>query len=131
MRPQSQICRRSRGNDFMHDPHLALLTRLDELDAYTHNVLHQFPKLERHLLCADMRATMGKLLRLVVVAWKRRQKSSTLFELDVEVEVFRGLIRKAHRLGYINVNRLDIWMRHTNEIGRMIGAWIKSEGGSA
>lgn len=101
------------------------------MDAYTHNVLHQFPKLERHLLCADMRATMGKLLRLVVVAWKRRQKSSTLFELDVEVEVFRGLIRKAHRLGYINVNRLDIWMRHTNEIGRMIGAWIKSEGGSA
>lgn len=34
----------------MSDAHLKLLTKLEELDAYTHTVLHQFPKLERHLL---------------------------------------------------------------------------------
>ena len=36
----------------MSDAHLALMTKLEELDAYTHTVLHQFPKLERHLLRA-------------------------------------------------------------------------------
>ena len=36
--------------------------------------------------------------------------------------------RKAHRMGYINTNRLEVWMRHTNEIGKMVGAWIKHEG---
>lgn len=111
-------------------PHLALTTKLEELDAYTHTVLHQFPRIERHLLCAEMRAAMTKMMRLTVVAWKRRQKSGTLFDLDVEVEVFRHLVRKAHRLGYIKVHRLDVWMRHTNEIGRMVGAWIKHEGGA-
>lgn len=36
----------------MNEAHLALLTKLEELDAYTHTVLHQFPRIERHLLCA-------------------------------------------------------------------------------
>ncbi len=70
-----------------------------------------FPKLERHLLCAEMRTAMNKIMRLTVVAWKRRQKSGALFDLDVEIEVFRGFIRKAHRMGYINTNRLEVWMR--------------------
>ena len=43
----------------MSEAHLALMTKLEELDAYTHTVLHQFPKLERHLLCAEMRAVFS------------------------------------------------------------------------
>lgn len=115
----------------MSDAHLVLLTKLEELESYTHTVLHQFPKLERHLLCADLRASTTQLLRLTVVAWKRRQKSAALFDLDVEIEVVRQLVRKAHRLNYINTNRLDIWMRHINEIGKIVGAWIKHEGAAA
>jgi hypothetical protein len=112
-------------------PYLALLTKLEELDAYTHTVLHQFPRLERHLLCADLRAAMNRLLRLTIVAWKRRQKAAALFDLDVEIELLRGLVRKAHRAAYINSHRLGVWMRHINEIGAMVGAWIKHEGASA
>lgn len=111
----------------MSEAHLLLMTKLEELDAYTHTVLHQFPKIERHLLCAELRSTMNQLLRLTVVSWKRKQKAAALFDLDVEIEVCRGLIRKAHRLTYINTHRLDVWMRHVNEIGRIVGAWIKSE----
>jgi len=42
------------------------MTKPQEPDAYTRTVLHQFPYLERHLLCADMRATTNNLLRLTV-----------------------------------------------------------------
>lgn len=111
----------------MSEAHLNLLNKLEELDAYTHTVLHQFPKLERHLLCADLRGTVGSLLRFTVVAWKRKQKAAALFDLDVEIEVCRGLIRKAHRLQYINDHRLGVWMRHVNEVGRIVGTWIKNE----
>ncbi len=52
----------------MSEAHLALMTKLEELDAYTHTVLHQFPKLERHLLCAEMRTAMNKIMRLTVVS---------------------------------------------------------------
>lgn len=106
---------------------LALMTKLEELDSYSHTVLHQFPKLERHLLCADIRNSTGQLIRLAIVAWKRRQKSAALFDLDVEIELLRARIRKAHRLGYISTRRLGVWMGHANEIGRMVGSWIKQE----
>ena len=111
----------------MKDPHLAFMTKLEELDSYTHTVLHQFPRIERHLLCADMRNCTGAMLRLAVVAWKRRQKASALFDLDVEVETLRQLIRKAHRLTYISDRRLGVWMQHTDEVGALVGGWIKHE----
>lgn len=112
----------------MNEPHLVLMTKLEELDSYTHTVLHQFPKLERHLLCADLRQSCNRLIRLTAVAWKRRQKAAALFDLDIEVELLRAGIRKAHRLGYINTHRLETWMRHVNDVGRMVGAWIKHAG---
>lgn len=110
-------------------PHLALLARIEDLDAYTHQVLFQFPKMERFVLCAEIRASMNRIIRHVHVAWKRRQKTGALFDLDIELEVLRGLVRKAHRLKYINTRRLEIWSRHIAEIGRMVGAWIKHEQG--
>ena len=120
-----EICRR--GGIAPGDAYAALQTKLEEMDAYTHNVLHQFPRLERHLLCSDMRGAMNRMQRLLATAWKRRQKAAALFDMDVEIEVFRGQVRKANRLGYITPERLDVWMRHINEIGRMLGAWVKHE----
>lgn len=50
------------------DAYAALQTKLEELDAYTHNVLHQFPRLERHLLCSDMRGATNRMQRLPATA---------------------------------------------------------------
>lgn len=48
----------NRGGIAPGDAYAALQTKLEELDAYTHNVLHQFPRVERHLLCSDMRGAL-------------------------------------------------------------------------
>lgn len=111
----------------MKEPHLILTEKLAELDSYSHTVLHQFPKMERFILSAGMRATMREMQRLSVVAWKRKQKTSALFDLDVQIELFRRDIRKAHGYGYIKDRRLGIWMRHVNEVGNLVGGWIKHE----
>ncbi|MCY1285986.1 hypothetical protein D9M68_303260 [compost metagenome] len=111
----------------MAEHHALLLVRLEELDAYSHHALHQFPKLERHLLCADIRGALAQALRLTVTAWKRYHKKTTLAELDVEVEMLRVLVRKAFAMNYINERRYEVWSRHVDEIGRMVGGWIKSQ----
>lgn len=108
-------------------PYQALIERIEELDAYSHQVMHQWPKIERHVLAAEVRAALLRLRRICAVAWQRRQKAAALFDLDVEIEVLRHLVRKAYRLRYINANRLEVWARHIDEIGRMVGAWIKHE----
>lgn len=107
-------------------PYAELQAKLEELEDYTHTALVQFPRLERHLLCADIRTSLAVVQRLTVVAWKRYHKKTTLQDLDVEIEVLRGWVRKSLRRGYINPHRYETWARHINDVGRMVGGWIKS-----
>ena len=43
---------------------LTLLTKLEELDAYSHKALVQFPKYEKFVLCAEIRQTLTAIIRL-------------------------------------------------------------------
>ena len=105
-----------------------ILAKLEELDAYSHQAAMQFPKHERHVLCAEIRSSCNRMLRLAIQAAKRYHKKTTLQDLDIEVEILRALVRKAHRMRYINHHRYETWSRHVDEIGRMVGGWIKSQG---
>lgn len=105
---------------------LIILTKMEELDAYSHKALVQFPKYEKFVLCADIRSTLSKIIKLTVRAGKRYYKKTTLQDLDIEIEYLRCQIRKAHRLKHINTRRYEIWTRHIDEIGRMAGGWIRS-----
>lgn len=107
-------------------PYLALQAKLEELEHYTDTVLLQFPKYERHLLSADIRRSVSMIQRLTIVAWKRYHKKTSLQDLDIEVEVLRGWLRKALRAGHIRPHRYEVWARHVNDVGRMVGGWIKS-----
>lgn len=107
---------------------LTLMEKLEDLDTYSHQSLHQFPKLEKHLLCADIRASLNYILQMTVTAWKRRKrKSEPLLVLDVEIEMLRSKIRKAHRLDYIKPKKLVTWIDRVNEIGRIVGTWLAGE----
>jgi len=105
---------------------LTILTKLEELDAYSHKALVQFPKYEKFVLCAEIRQTLTAIIRLTVRTAKMYYKKTTLQDLDIEIEYLRSLIRKAHRLEYINTRKYEIWVKHVNEIGKMAGGWINS-----
>ena len=80
------------------EPYALLLAKLEEVEGYTHTALQQYPRAERHLLCADIRNSLAIIQRLSVVSWKRYHKKTTLQDLDVEVEILRTWIRKSLRL---------------------------------
>jgi len=107
-------------------PYAMLLAKIEEVETYTHTVLQQYPRIECYALCADIRSALASIQRLSVVAWKRYHKKTTLQDLDVEVEVLRMWIRKSLRLHYITPNRYEVWTRHVNEIGKMIGGWLRA-----
>jgi hypothetical protein len=112
-----------------HFEGLKILAKLEDLDAYSHQVALQFPKYERHVLAAEIRQALNQMLHLTVRAAKRYHKKTTLQDLDIEVEFLRALVRKARRLGYITPRRYEVWSRHIDEIGRMVGGWIRSVSG--
>jgi hypothetical protein len=45
-------------------PYAALLAKIEEVEAYTHTVLQQYPKIERYALCADIRVALANIQRL-------------------------------------------------------------------
>lgn len=93
---------------------------------YGHTALARFPKMERHVLCAEIRRTMWDLLRLAVACNKRHYKKTTLQDLDAALDLLRCQVRLSMRLGYLDMRRYEHWSRLLDEIGRMIGGWIKS-----
>lgn len=105
---------------------LQLLTKLEELNLYSHKTVLLFPKVERHVLAEDIRKTLATLIRLTITSAKRYYKKTTLQDMDVELEVLRVQIRMARNLEYINDHKYEVWSGHVSEVGRMLGGWLKN-----
>ena len=101
--------------------------------------LNHFPRHEKYALSQQIRQCMYGVYALMVECQKRYHKKTTLTQLDVCHEQLRMLLYLAYELGYFahhkgksatpNVGERR-WMNISNavdEIGRMIGGWIKKE----
>ena len=106
---------------------LKILTKIEFLDVYSRNAIRQFPKYEKFLLAADIRNSITELKRYAIRAGKRYYKKTTLQDLDIEVEILRSYIRESHAMKYINDDRLGIWMEKIDEIGNIVGGWLKNQ----
>lgn len=93
---------------------------------YGYQAIHHFPKHEKHVLGAEIRLSMLKMQRLIITAYKRYHKKTTLTDLDIELVVLNKQIRLAKDLRYLDIKKYQIWATKLVEIGKMIGGWIKS-----
>nr|BDD46273.1 hypothetical protein 2 [Pseudomonadaceae bacterium] len=105
---------------------LKIRRKCEDMIAYGYGVLKQFPKAERHVLSQEIRTTMWALLRLIIVCNRRYFKKTTMQDLDAELDLLRGQIRIAQKLGFLPFKNYEVWSRHLDEIGRMVGGWFKS-----
>ena len=106
---------------------LVIEQKIRDMMQYGHIALRQFPKAEKHVLGAEIRASMLTLLRLVITAAKRYHKKTTLTDLDVELAVLQSQVRLAQQLAYLSINKYQHWTGLNLEIGRLIGGWLRSE----
>lgn len=106
-----------------------ILQKVYDMIIYGNIALKQFPKSERFTLVADIKKSMYNLLRLTIEANKKYHKKTTIQQLDVELDLLRTYIRLASEpsMKYLSLKRYEIWSKQLNEIGRMIGGWIKSQ----
>jgi DNA polymerase III psi subunit len=95
---------------------------------YGNQCILQFPKAERYALGTEIKQSMYKILRLIVVANKSKAKKPLLFELDAELDVLRTFIRLAADpdLKYLPLKKYENWSKLLNEIGKMLGGWLKT-----
>lgn len=100
--------------------------------------LNHFPKFEKYALANNIRNTAYELYDLITECNKRYFKKTTITNLDIVHQKLRMQIYLANELGYFafingkkeESNPEQKYMaieRHIDELGRMIGAWIKKE----
>jgi len=68
---------------------------------------------------------MWRLMRAAVLCSKRYHKKTTLVEMDADLEMLRRQIRLAKDLGMLPFKKYEVWAKHLDEIGRIIGSWLK------
>lgn len=105
---------------------LKVLQKVYDMIQYGYIALRQYPKSEKFTLAADTKRSMYELLKLIIRANKRYYKKTTLQDIDIELDNLRYLVRLGNDLGFLPFKKYENWSRLLNEIGRMIGGWMKS-----
>ena len=80
---------------------LIIEQKVRDMILYGYIALRQLPRAERHVLSAEIRTSMLKLLKLVITAAKRHHKKTTLTDMDVELAALQSQLRLAKELGYL------------------------------
>jgi four helix bundle protein len=102
--------------------------------------LNHFPRHEKYALANNIRSTAYAVFDFVTEGEKRYLKKTTLTNLDIAHEKLRMQLYLAHELGYFRFkdgkqtdehflereqNRYQAITQVNDEIGKMIGGWIK------
>ena len=78
-------------------------------------------KLENHIL---------DFIELTTVANLRRDKLPILKRADEELAKLRLLFRLSYEMRFLNLKSYEYGSRQLNELGRLLGGWIKKPGAS-
>lgn len=123
-----------------HNADSILINKYIEMIKLLNLYLNHFPKNEKHALCATMRLTAYELYDIITECNKSYFKKTSLTKLDITHEKLRMQIYLAYELGYFDfsngakqntdfdstgAHRYLVINKLINELGRMIGGWIK------
>ena len=107
---------------------LILYQKLSDLSQWLFPAVDNFPRREKFALCTQIKNSVYTLVRQTIRAQKSRDKLRHLFELDLELEMLRFLVRSAHHQRYLSTRRYEIVARMLSEIGKIVGGLFKTFG---
>jgi hypothetical protein len=87
----------------------------------------KFPKSLRFSLAVRVESRMLEALESVVVANSRRDKMPLLSRADEALESLRILVRLSHEMRVLPLNSYEYASRELDEIGRLLGGWIRQQ----
>lgn len=107
---------------------LTLYQKQYDLILYAFPIINRFPKAQRFVLGQQIQNCLLGIARLIVQANKQRgNRLPILAQVDIEIEQLRLLIRLAKDLRLLSVPQYGALAERSNEIGRLLGGWIKSQ----
>jgi hypothetical protein len=87
----------------------------------------KFPKRVRFTFADRINNLALDIVEDLVEARYSRDKQPLLKRINLRLERLRILLRLCHRLQYLSHQGYEHAMRAINEVGRMLGGWIKQQ----
>lgn len=104
---------------------LPIFEKTYELILWIYPTVNKFPKSQRFVLGQHIESTILRVLEGIIIANQVKNKLPYLKRISVELDKLRILIRLSKDLKFISVKQYGFAASKVNEIGKMLGGWIK------
>lgn len=116
-----------------------LKSKISKMSVQLNIYLNHFPKHEKYALCNTIRNQAYNLLSIIVIIEKKYNKKTHLTDLDIACSDLKHMLKLSYDLGYFSfkdgkrenskqesIRKYKVVADMIDEIGRMIGGWIKN-----
>lgn len=107
-------------------PELEAITKTYDLVVWSANHVAKFPRAHKFTLGDRLQMRQNELIELLIRAKYTRERESMLRDANLSVELLRFQFRMAKDLKCLSVDSYGYAAKALNEIGRLIGGWIKA-----
>ena len=105
---------------------LSIFEKTYELILWIYPTVNKFPKSQRFVLGQKIEETVINILEGIILANQEQNKSFKLRKISVELDKLRIFMRLSKDLKFISVKQYGFVSEKINEIGKMLGGWMKS-----
>lgn len=90
-------------------------------------VTENFPKRVRFIFSDRINSLALDVVEDLVEARYAKNKQEYLKRANLRLEKLRVLLRLSHKMRYLDYKRYEYAMRQINEVGKMLGGWMKQQ----
>lgn len=112
----------------MQEFDIPIFKKIYELYKNFYSFRSSIPKQDRYTLWQKCENILLEILENILLAsqMSKEEKSSVLKKASLQLNLFRIFIRLAKEVKTIDNKKYVLLQENTNEVGRMLGGWIKS-----
>ena len=111
----------------MADDEMIIFTKSYDYGLWLFKHTQKFPKSSRFSVSVRLELLVTEILEKIILANRAKNKMPLLMELDVLLKRLRLLVRFSKDLGYLPLNSYEYSARQTDELGRLLGGWVKQQ----
>ncbi len=109
---------------------LKVFQKVFDFTVWAFNHTTKFPKSHRFSLALRIENLLLEMLEQITIANRQREKLPSLIKIDEKLLVLRIFFRLACTMKFIALASYEYACKEMDEIGKMLGAWIKQQKGS-
>lgn len=103
-----------------------IFTRTYDLLRWLIPLTVKFPRTHRFVLAARVQETVLRFQERIIEAGRSRHPASILAQADADLVKLRLYLRLCRDLELVKFNQYEHGQRMVDEVGRLMGGWIKS-----